>query len=168
MTTADLSGNGNRDIVVGAGSGASQVAVYDGRSGGLLRQINVSGNDSTTGSSTVTGGASGLGGLTPGFGFNTPGSGQLINPAGSPGSLVPSAGTLAGAAVSVPVTPGGTRVAATDFNGDGIDDILVGSGPGFSSRVRVINPLTQQEITSIFPFPATFLGGVNLASSTGS
>ena len=165
VTTANLSGNGNSDIVIGTGAGSSMVTVYDGRTGGLTRTIDVSGNDSTTGSSTVTGGASGQGGLTPGFTFTGASNGTLTNTA-SPGTLVPASTGPGVSAIGVPVTPGGARVAATDFNSDGIDDIIVANGPGFTSRVRVINPLTATEITSIFPFPSTFLGGVNVAASS--
>ena len=38
---------------------------------------------------------------------------------------------------------GGVRTAAADFNGDGVADLVVGTGPGRATRVRVLDGVTQ-------------------------
>src|SRR5581483_10062959 len=39
---------------------------------------------------------------------------------------------------------GGLRVATADFNGDGVADVVVGTGPGGPSHVLVLDGATQQ------------------------
>src|SRR5439155_71047 len=63
-----------------------------------------------------------------------------------------------------PTYAGGVRVAAADFNGDGIADLVTGSGPGGPSHVRVFDGANQQELFSIDPFEAGFTGGVYVAA----
>lgn len=58
---------------------------------------------------------------------------------------------------------GGVRIASGDFNGDGIPDIVIGTGPGVATRVRIIDPTTQKELFSVQPFEAAFTGGVYVA-----
>lgn len=55
---------------------------------------------------------------------------------------------------------GGVRTVAADFNGDGIADLVVGTGPGIATLVRVLDGATQAELFSIAPFEAAFVGGV--------
>jgi hypothetical protein len=55
--------------------------------------------------------------------------------------------------------PGGVRVAVGDVTGDGVDDVIIGSGPGVQALVTVIDGATQQEVFRINPFDA-FTGGV--------
>lgn len=59
-----------------------------------------------------------------------------------------------------PAFTGGVRTAMADFNNDGIADIVVGSGPGIATFVRVLDGVTLQEIFQITPFETTFTGGV--------
>ena len=46
---------------------------------------------------------------------------------------------------------GGVRVAAGDFNKDGVADLVAGTGPGVASRVRVFDGKTQAELFSVSP-----------------
>jgi trimeric autotransporter adhesin len=55
---------------------------------------------------------------------------------------------------------GGVRTAAADFTGDGVADLVVGTGPGVATLVRVLDGVTQAELFSVAPFEATFTGGV--------
>lgn len=58
---------------------------------------------------------------------------------------------------------GGARVARADVTGDGVPDIVVGSGGGMQARVRIWNGATNQLIFDTAPFE-NFTGGVVLAT----
>ena len=62
-----------------------------------------------------------------------------------------------------PGLDGGVRVALADFNGDGVEDVVVATGAGVASRVRVLDGVTRAVLFQIDPFEASFLGGVNVA-----
>ena len=55
------------------------------------------------------------------------------------------------------------RVAVADINGDGTDDIVIGTGPGVSNRLRIIDGSTGKTIFDTSPFEATFIGGLYVA-----
>jgi hypothetical protein len=57
---------------------------------------------------------------------------------------------------------GGLRVAMGDLNGDGVPDIVVGSGPTITASVVVFDGKTGDQIFSYQPF-GTFTGGVFVA-----
>ncbi|HMF93676.1 MAG TPA: FG-GAP-like repeat-containing protein, partial [Vicinamibacterales bacterium] len=59
---------------------------------------------------------------------------------------------------------GGVRVAVGDVNGDGIQDLIVGSGPG-GGLVRVFSGLDHSMLMSFAPFGGGFSGGVYVASA---
>ena len=60
---------------------------------------------------------------------------------------------------------GGVRTAVGDFNLDGTPDIVVGSGPGAVTAVRVLDGLNpSNELFRIIPFEETFTGGVFVAA----
>ena len=61
-------------------------------------------------------------------------------------------------------TTGGVRVAAADFTRDGIADLVVGSGPGSASVVRILDGRNGSELLRINPFEAAFTGGVFVAA----
>ncbi|MGL6076340.1 MAG: choice-of-anchor Q domain-containing protein [Fimbriiglobus sp.] len=60
-------------------------------------------------------------------------------------------------------TPQGVRVATGDFNRDGIEDFIVGTGPGVTNLVRVLNGKDFTELFSINPFEENYTGGVYVA-----
>ena len=62
------------------------------------------------------------------------------------------------------VFTGGVRVAVADFNGDGVPDLVVGTGPGVATRVRVLDGKTKAELFAVDPFEASFTGGVYVAA----
>jgi hypothetical protein len=59
---------------------------------------------------------------------------------------------------------GGVRTATADFNGDGVADLVVGTGPGAATRVRVLDGVNQRELFAVSPFEAAFTGGVFVAA----
>jgi hypothetical protein len=63
-----------------------------------------------------------------------------------------------------PGSTGGVRVAAGDFNGDGVPDVVVGTGPGGPSHVRVLDGTDGHELFAVDPFEASFTGGVFVAA----
>ncbi len=82
------------------------------------------------------------------------GTATLFNPDGGPRFTVSPFGGFAG----------GVRTAAADFNGDGVADLIVGTGPGRATRVVVLDGKTQAELFAIDPFEASFTGGVFVAA----
>src|SRR5262249_4769743 len=55
--------------------------------------------------------------------------------------------------------PGGVRVAVGDVTGDGVQDIVIATGPGVPTTVQVIDGVTGQQAFSTQPFESTFTGG---------
>jgi hypothetical protein len=58
---------------------------------------------------------------------------------------------------------GAVRVASGDVNGDGVSDIVVGTGAGRATQVKIIDGAKLTELKTIDPFEATFKGGVYVA-----
>jgi hypothetical protein len=59
---------------------------------------------------------------------------------------------------------GGVRTAAADFNGDGVADLVVGTGPGGPTHVKVLDGVTQAVLFAVAPFEPSFTGGVFVAA----
>jgi glucose/arabinose dehydrogenase len=59
---------------------------------------------------------------------------------------------------------GGVRTAAADFNGDGVADLVVGTGPGAPTVVRVLDGQSGTELFQVKPFESAFTGGVFVAA----
>jgi hypothetical protein len=59
-----------------------------------------------------------------------------------------------------PAFLGGVRVATADVNGDGVDDVVTGAGPGGGPHVRAFSSLKGDERLSFFAFEPTDTNGV--------
>jgi serralysin len=59
---------------------------------------------------------------------------------------------------------GGATVALADVTGDGRADLIVGSGRGKASRVKVYDNVKRRVVSIIAPFPRSFRGGVSVAA----
>lgn len=57
----------------------------------------------------------------------------------------------------------GIRTATADVTGDGVADLIVGSGPGGPPIVIVFDGVTQAEVVQILAFESSFTGGVYVA-----
>lgn len=70
------------------------------------------------------------------------------------------------AALALPGGAGFTeaRVARGDVTDDGIDDIIVGTGPGAEPYVVIYDGATQETIATILAFESSFTGGVFVAA----
>ena len=148
----DFTGSGQQDIVTGSGSGTPVVRIYSGRTGAQIREFAIPAEGTA-----LTGSTSGPS-LFP---SQSPPSGTLLSPGAVPGSLVLA--TVGTGFTGGTTAAGGARVATTDYNGDGVDEIVVGAGPGSPPRVRIINTVTGGELINLVAFSGTFLGGVNVA-----
>lgn len=59
---------------------------------------------------------------------------------------------------------GGADVAAGDIDGDGVEEIIVGAGPGGGPHIQVFSKLTKKQISSFLAFDKNFRGGVRVAT----
>ncbi len=160
VAAGNLGSAGGEDIIVGTGSGAGAgtVDLFDGRTGALTRTIAVPSSQTPSGGGTATGPATTT--------FGAPQTGVLIGTT-TPGGLVPispgSAGLIGSSLLGLGIQ-GGVRVAAVDWDGNGVDDIVTGAGPGQVPLVRIFDSTSGTEITDILAYSSTFLGGVNVAA----
>ena len=145
VTLADFTGDGVLDVVVAAGNGGSRVMIFDGNTKAMVANF----YGLPTGVADIV-----LESITLAVAQTlaiAPGT------SGSPGTI-----------------SGGAFVAAGDFNGDGVPDLVVGAGPGLISSVRVIDGSKLLKLTESFadnsaslgnfvPYEGTFNGGVVVA-----
>ncbi len=146
VAVGDVNGDGAQDLVVAAGfGGGPRVAVFDGAalsaSAGppprLLPDFFAFENNLRNGVYVAAGDLTGDGKADLVFGAG-PGGGPRVM-AWDGGALVASAGTNQVTLVNFFPWPknqrGGVPVAVDDLDGDGVADLLVGSGPGGTGQV---------------------------------
>ena len=73
-------------------------------------------------------------------------------------------GTLAGTDTPFPGFTGAVRVATADFNGDGVADVVAGTGPGGPSHVAILDGKDGHVLFALDPFEPAFTGGVYVAA----
>src|SRR5581483_3849510 len=164
VASGDVNGDGFADVIVGSATSDSVVSVFSGKDHSLLANF-----------TTYPGFQ---GGIFVGAGdVNGDGKADIITGAGPGGgphvkvfdgtnsnNLLRSFFAYDGA------FHGGVRVAGTDANGDGTDDIITGPGPGGGPHVKVFNgkdnSTAPATLASFFAYPAGFAGGVYVAGRT--
>lgn len=174
VAAGDVNGDGQDDIITGAGAGGGpHVRVFDGHSAGQLPP-----NGSVPPGALVHDffpfDPNLTGGVFVGAGdVNNDGFADIITGPG-PG-IAEHVKVFSGIGQAElgsffafePSFRGGVRVGAADVDGDGIDDIITGAGPGGGPRVKVFdgtNLGAAGELDSFFAFDPAFNGGVFVSS----
>ncbi|MGL6074160.1 MAG: choice-of-anchor M domain-containing protein [Fimbriiglobus sp.] len=158
VAVGDVTGDGNDDIVTGAGAGGGpRIEIFDGVSGKSLGSF-FAYEPSFTGGVTVA-----LGDL------NGDGRKDIITGTGIGGGprIVAFSGVnrqqIANFFAYEASFRGGVNVSADDLNNDGIDDIAVGSGVGGGPRVVVVDGKSLGVLRNFFAYEPSFRGGVNVS-----
>lgn len=158
VASGDLNGDGIDDIVTGADdAGGPQVKVFDGRSGATVNVLSPIPMSFAGGVRVAAGDVDGDGAadLVVGSG---PGDGRVKVLSGIDGALLRSFAPFEARFA------GGVFVAAGDINGDGLDDVVTGAGPGGSPHVKVFDGRTGAELAALWLGPTAFAGGVRVAT----
>ena len=161
VAVGDLVGDGTPDIAVAAASnGGPRVAIYDGETGKVVRDFFVY-------EPTFTGGVSVAIGDIDGDGNN-----DLITGTGTGGAPrvvvidVATGNTIRNFFAFENTFRGGINVGSDDVNGDGTDDIVVGTGIGGAPRVSVFDgDDTGNVLLNFFAYDSAFRDGVNVSAA---
>jgi hypothetical protein len=163
VAVGDVNGDGFGDIVTGLGYGAAPlVRVFDGSSGAVLREFEAYASGFRGGVYVAAGDVTG-----DGFADIVTGAGAGGGPHVRVFDGVTSAqvsGPLGSFFAYSPAFPGGVRVAAGDFDGDGRAEVVTGAGPGGGPHVRVFDGATGAEVAGFFAFDPAYSGGVYVAA----
>ncbi len=161
VALGDVTGDGVRDMVIAAGKGGSpRIRIVDGKSGVTL-------NDFFVYEQQFTGGINVSIGDTNGDGVN-----DIIVGTGAGGG--PRVRVLDGKTLGNTVLKdffayedsfrGGVLVSSGDTNGDGVDDIITGTGVGGGPRVQVFSGKDNRVLRNEFAYEDSFRGGVLVSS----
>ena len=159
VARADVTGDGIADYITAAGPGGGpRVLVFDGASGGIVRDFYAYPTQ-FVGGVFVAGGdidADGFADIVTGAGG---GGGTNVRAySGRTGGLIQSFFVYA------PQYIGGVTVAAGDVNGDGRVDIVTGTTVGGGPNVRVFDGKSAVLFRSFFAYDQQFTGGVYVAA----
>ncbi|MBU4347158.1 S8 family serine peptidase [Patescibacteria group bacterium] len=153
----DVNGDGVDEIITGAGAGGGpHVRIFNSQ-GELLGQFFAY-------DAKFRGGVNVASGDVNGDGVD-----EIITGAGAGGGphirIFNSQGELLGQFFAYDAKfRGGVNVASGDVNGDGVDEIIAGAGPGGGPHVRIFKA-DGRAIGQFFAYDAKFRGGVNVATA---
>jgi hypothetical protein len=160
VAAADVTGDGQADIITGAGAGGGpHVKVFDGATGALVREF-FAYDANFTGGVTVA--------ATDVTGDDVA---DIVTGAGAGGG--PHVKVFDGATGGVVQSffaydasfPGGVFVAAGDVTGDGRADVITGAGAGGGPHVKAFDADIGALVRSFFAYPGTYTGGVHVGAS---
>jgi uncharacterized repeat protein (TIGR01451 family) len=165
VACGDLDGDGRAEIVTGPGPGGDpEVRVFE-----------LVGSTVVHVASFHAYGPSFHGGVHVAVGdIDGDGRGEMITGPGPGGGPHVRAFSLAGSAATLraeflaydPLFAGGVYVASGDVDGDGVDEIVTGAGPGGGPHVRIfsLTGATFTERGGFFAYAPVFAGGVSVAA----
>ncbi|WP_162668438.1 FG-GAP-like repeat-containing protein [Gemmata massiliana] len=170
VAAGDLNGDGKADLVVGAGAGGNtHVRAFDGATGAELASF-LAYRGFSGGISVAVGDVNGdgFGDIVTGVGAGAPGGHvKAFNVVAHTfgGLSVVSGDAIASFFAYDGAFRGGVSVATGDVNGDGIADIITGSGPGApNGHVKAFSGSTRTELASFYAFSG-FTGGLRVSAA---
>jgi fimbrial isopeptide formation D2 family protein len=167
VAVGDVTGDGVPDVVTAPGAGGGpDIRVFDGKTGALVREFFAYAPTFTGGVYIATGDVNGDGIPDIITGAGSGGGPHVEVWDGATGKLAASFFAYA------PNFVGGVRIAAGDFNQDGLADIVTGPGAGGGPDVRIFNSATlgvpgsvPTLMKEVFAFAPTYTGGVYVAAN---
>ncbi len=158
VAVGDVTGNGTPDIITAPGpGGGSDIKVFDGTTGQLIREFFAFDPSFNGGSYVASGDVNDDGYDDIIVGADAGGGPQVTVFSGKDDSV------LASFFAYNPAFTGGVRVAAGDVTGSGSDDIIVGAGAGGGPNISVFNG-NGNAVNSFFAYNPNFDDGVTVAS----
>jgi WD40 repeat protein len=158
LAVGDVSGDTSSEIIIGAGAGGpGTVKIYDWQTSAIVNTINAF--TGLTGGVTVT---------TRAVAGNKD---EIIVAAGAGGGPhVKVFNGATGAEIPTLLPPiyaatfrGGVTIAVGDVDGDGILELVTGSGPGASQKVKIFHVATGQVLKQYSPYGALATNGTFVA-----
>lgn len=158
VALGDVNGDGVPDIVTGPGPGGGpHIKVFDGTNLNLLYSFYAFNGNFNGGVYVAAGDINGDNHADIIVGADAGGGPRVQVFSGKDGSLMRNFFAYDKFFL------GGVRVAAADLNGDGIDDIITGAGPGGGPHVKAFDGRTGAQTLSFFAYDPGFMGGVYVA-----
>ena len=161
VAAGDVDGDGRAEVIVGAGAGGGpQVVVFDGVTGSQEASFFAYDSGFRGGVFVAAGDTDGDGLAEVVTGTGVGGGPDVRTFDLARGQAVQATGFFAYA----PTFTGGVQVAAGDVTGDGIAEIISGTGPGGGPQVAVFTPAGRQ-VMSFFAYDEDFRNGVNVGAA---
>lgn len=159
VATGDVDGDGIDDIITGTGiGGGPRIRVFSGATGQVIRDFFAFEDTFRGGIFVAAGDVDGDGKADVIVGAEVGGGPRISTFSGADGSILNNFFAFD------PNQRGGTRVAAGDFNGDGLADIVASTGQGVPTRIRIFNGVNvTNTLQDYAPFETAFTGGITIA-----
>jgi hypothetical protein len=158
VAVGDVDGDTVDEVIVGSGAGIdARVRVFT-RHGGLLTELQPFAKNTTNGIDVAAGDVDGDGfdEIIVGMGEGGRPKVAILEYDGTRTEVFRAFGKK---------YKGGVNVAAGDVDGDGLAEIIVGSGGGRTGAVRVFGQHGRRKDISFIPFGGDFTGGVDVSST---